>query len=265
MKKSLIYLVMALFLVLVSSCDKDDEGTNEPTDGSSAAQYYPGGVGSTYNYQGQVTDSSGTSAYNRDATYTSTQTQNNTAYTVQSNVVTTGSETTTGEFLFRTATTGLFVYVDVSGLEDMLDSVDTGGIQLTITADPEVKMLGYPFSSNPNWEAFSVSVSAYGGLVNLDVLNLTGYYRGQENVTIMNQSMTAEKVEYIAEIKIPQSIEDITNPQTVTVSAYAWFVKDVGLVKMEGSGLLASAFSGGDLNLEANGTISEVLVNYNIQ
>jgi len=266
MKKSLSYLVIILFVVFISACDSNDSGTNEPTDGSSAAQYYPGAVGTTYKYQGQVTDSTGSSStYTRDANYTSQMTMNGNTYIVQSNVITAGTGNTTGEFLFRTSTTGLFVYVDASGLESLLDSVDTGGIQLDITADPEVKMISYPFDSSPEWDAFNVDVGAYNGLISLNILSLKGYYRGQESVTVMNQNMTAEKVEYIATIKIPESIEDIANPRSITVSAYAWFVKDIGLVKLDGSEILTGAFTGGDLMLDGDGSITEVLASYNIQ
>lgn len=267
MRKSLIYLTVSLFIFFISSCDSSDDGANEPTDGSSAAQYYPGAVGTTYKYQGEVTDSSGTSStYLRDVNYISQQAQNGRTYIVQSNIITAGSQTTTGSFLFRTTTTGVFVYVDASGLEDLLDSIDTGEIQIDISADPEVKLLSYPFDSSPEWDVFNVDVEAYNGLVTLNALNLKGHYRGQENVSVISQNMTAEKIEYIATIKIPESIEDIANPQTYTVSAFAWYVKDVGLVKLEGSGLLANAFIGGDINLEGEGgTVSEVLVNYNIQ
>lgn len=266
MKKSLIYLMISLFLIFASGCDNEDDGPSDPTNGGSAEQYYPGNVGTTYNYEGTATDSSGTMPYTRDATYTSQQTQGSNTYIVQSNVITAGPETMTGEFLFRTSTNGLYIFIDASGLEDLLDSVDTGEIELTITADPEVRMLAYPFESNTNWDAFSINVSAYNGLVTIEILNLKGYHRGQETVNVMSQNMTAEKIEYIATIKIPESIEDITNPQTYTVSAFAWYVKDVGLVKLEGSSALANAFIGGDIELEGEeGTVSEVLVNYNIQ
>jgi hypothetical protein len=217
MKKSLIYLVISLFLIFASGCDKEDDGPSDPNDGSSAEQYYPGKVGSTFNYQGTTTDSSGSYAYSRDATYASQQTQGSNTYIVQSNVITSGPETITGEFLFRTSTNGLYIFVDASGLEDLLDSIDTGGIELTITADPEVRMLAYPFASNTSWDAFSINVSAYSGLVTIEILNLKGYHRGQETVSVMNQNMTAEKIEYIATIKIPESNEDIANPQNNTV------------------------------------------------
>ncbi|MDZ7765442.1 MAG: hypothetical protein U5K00_13610 [Melioribacteraceae bacterium] len=78
--------------------------------------------------------------------------------------------------------------------------------------------------------------------------------------------MTAEKIEYIATIKIPESIDDISNPETLTLSANAWFVKDVGLVKIEGSGLILGAFGSGELDFEdEGGMVSEILVNYTIE
>jgi hypothetical protein len=266
MKKSLVYLVTLSLLIFAVSCSEDDGGPDDTNDGGSAQEYYPGTTGSTFNYQGSTTDSSGTNQYTRDVNYGPQQTVNNTTYIQQNNTITTLAGVSTGDFLFRRTDTGMFIYIDATIFSEMLDSSGIDPSLVTITADPEIRLISYPFANTPQWDSFVVRVSAFGGLISLDVLKVTGNYRGQEQVTVMQQNMTAEKVEYVATIKIPESIEDIANPQTITVNATAWFVKDVGLVKLEGAGFLIGVLGGGDLDIEdESATASEVLVNYSIK
>jgi len=266
MKKTLIYLLTILLMLFISSCSSDDDGPTDPTDGTSATQYYPGGVGSSFNYQGQATDSAGTTVYSRQAVYSSQQTVNNTTYTIQTNSVLVGGATFTSDFPFRTSNTGMFIYIDSSVFDELLDSMGIDQSLVTIVADQEVRLISYPFNSTPQWDAFTVKVTAFGGLINLNILELKGNYRGQEQVTVLQQSMTAEKVEYIATVKIPESLDDIANPPTVTLSATAWFVKDVGLVKLDGSGIIIAAFTGGGLEFDDDGsTATETLITYDIK
>lgn len=267
MKQKLFYLLTISLLVFFTACSESDEDPTEPTDGNTAEQYYPGGVGSTFTYEGETTDTNNVpEPYQREVTYTSTQTENSTEYIVQSNVITVGPSTTTGEFYFRTSATGMFVFIDPSIFTEILDSSGIDQSLVTITADPELRLIAYPFSNTPTWDAFVVKASALGGIVSLNLLELKGSYKGTEQVTVQGSSMTAEKVEYVATIKIPESIEDISNPETFSVSANAWFVKDIGLVKIEGSGLILGAFGSGELEFEdSGGNVSEILISYNIE
>lgn len=266
MKKSLIYLLTILLMLFISSCSSDDDGPTDPTDGTSATQYYPGGVGSTFNYQGQTTDSSGTSNYTRDVSFSSQLNIGNTTYIIQNNNVNIGTATFSAEFPFRTSNTGMFIYIDTAVFDELLDSLGIDPSLVTIIADQEVRLISYPFNTTPQWNAYTVKVTAFGGLISLNILELQGNYKGQEQLTIMGQSMTAEKVEYIATVKIPESLEDIANPPTVTLSAMAWFVKDVGLVKLDGSGVIIAAFTGGGLEFDDDAsTATETLVAYDIK
>ena len=267
MKQKLFYLFTISLLVFFAACSESDEDPTEPTDGDTAEQYYPGGVGSTFTYEGESTDSNNVKTpYQREVTYSETQSENNTEYILQKNAITVGPSTTTGEFLFRTSSTGMFIYLDPAVFTELLDSIDTGGVSINIEAEPELRLIAYPFSSSPTWDAFVVKASALSGLVSLNLLELKGAYEGTEQVTVQGSSMTAEKVEYVATIKIPESIDDISNPDTYSVSANAWFVKDIGLVKIEGSGLILGAFGSGELEFEdEGGNVSEILINYNIQ
>ncbi|MDZ7765441.1 MAG: hypothetical protein U5K00_13605 [Melioribacteraceae bacterium] len=172
MKQKLFYLLTISLLVFFTACSESDEDPTEPTDGDTAEQYYPGGVGSNFTYQGEATDTNNTKTpYQREATYTETRSENNTQYILQTNVITAGPSSTTGEFLFRTSATGMFIYIDPTVFTEILDSIDTGGISVDIDADPELRLIAYPFSDTPTWDAFVVKVSALSGLVSLNRLN----------------------------------------------------------------------------------------------
>lgn len=267
MKQKLIYLLTISLLVFFAACSESDEDPTEPTDGDTAEQYYPGGVGSTFTYEGESTDSNNVNTpYQREVTYSQTQTENNTEYILQKNAITVGPSTTTGEFLFRTSSTGMFIYIDPAVFTEILDSIDTGGVSIDIEADPELRLIAYPFANTPTWNAFSVSVDV--SIISVNIFELTGNYRGKETVTVMDNDLDAEKVEYVATIKIPESVDQFLSGSydTITLSAFAWFVKDVGLVKIQGSGLILGAFGSGELEFEdEGGNVSEILINYDIQ
>ncbi len=266
MKTKIIFLIVFSLTLFFTACSESDDNSTEPTDNESASQYYPGGVGTTLAYEGMATDSNNTTTpYQREATFTGTDTQNSTEYTVQSNTITIGPSTTSGEFNFRITGSGMFIFIDPAIFQEVLDSSGIDPNLVTLTADPEIRLYAYPFADTPNWDAFVVRASALGGIVNLDLLKLTGSYQGQEQITVAGSAMTAEKIQYTATIKIPESIDQISNPETITVTAFAWFVKDVGLAKIQGSGLILSAFGSGELSFENDGgTVTETLVSYNI-
>lgn len=268
MKKLLIAFLMFIFAIGFSSCSKDE--TTDPPDGSTTAvNYYPGNLGSTFNYKTDTLNTvSGSSATigNRLSSFDRNETINGLQYIIQKNESTIGGLPYETEVGFRRSNTDISFAIDTSGLNSLIDSVTSAlGIQLEVTIDSEIVLFKYPFASGTTWDAFNLTVGAIG--LTVPIVEVVARYEGKENLTTVPGMATAEaeKIKYTATIKLPTSLSDIFNPPTEVFEAYGWFVKDVGLAKVEGASIILDAISIGEIDLENTRLARETLIEYSLK
>ena len=104
----------------------------------------------------------------------------------------------------------------------------------------------------------------YQGLV-LNAIDVDATYTGKENVVLNLNSGTVTK----EAAKIQYTFSLVTNPFTQskqTVTAYGWYVADIGAVKWQGNDLLLDALTRGEINFaDSTSTSTETLVDSNVQ
>ncbi len=78
----------------------------------------------------------------------------------------------------------------------------------------------------------------------------------------MSGTISAEAVKIKYDLKI---IEDITTPAR-NYSAFGWFTDEIGLVKLEGNGLILNALISGEINPDdSTSTFTQELIDYHIE
>ena len=258
---------LLILLVFMSACSKDDD-TNEPIAGT-ASDYYPGAIGSSFTYSTDTINTSTGSAASigsRVSTFDRNEAINGIQYIIQKNTSTLGGLPFYSKVGFRRSDTEVSFAIDTSGIASMIDSAITAtGYDLQLDIDSEILVIKYPLYSGLTWDAFKLSVGL-GSLISIPVIRVTAEYMGQESVSsVPGGAATAEKIKYKATIQIPTSADDILNPPTEVFEATGWFAKGVGLVKIEGSAIILSAISVGEIDIEDTRVVRETLTQYTVK
>ena len=269
MKKYLYLYIVILFTMLLISCTDTDNAVIEiPEIDVDASDFYPGDAGTTYTYESEIETDSTNVQSERNSTIESGKIINRTVYLKQTNVRTvSGVQAATETLFFRKDSKGVYFYVDSDALIELLDSLGVAESDVEISADAEIVLVSYPFTSQ--WSAFGVTIDSYKGLpLNVDIMALTASYEGEEDVLVeaVNETMTAKKIVYTFKIGLPDAYEQyLPDVPSVKAEATAWFVQDIGLVKTEGSSFIIGAISGGDIEVtDSSYSMAETLVDYDI-
>jgi len=225
------------------------------------SNYFPGNPGTSYKYSVTQIDSTGNEtngirfvSYDRD---TLLNLQSPISFIVQRDSITAGNENTVSYSFFRRTGSGVFYYVDTSRVYDIIP--DT--LREFVSLAQETRLLLFPVK-NSFWFVYRVTVDFQG--VSFTPIDLTGTYIQTENITVHlisgDLSIEAEKIKY--DLKV---IEDISLPPK-NFSAFGWFSDGIGLVKLEGDGLILNALLSGEINFDdSSSTFSQELIDYNIE
>ena len=265
-KRNLLLVLFLITAVLFNAC-KDN--STDPVEEGTTGIYFMNGNGNYYKYEVSYKDSAGsTSTGTRSATYQGTKTFGSVQYQVQVDTavlsafpvpvasnsyfaVTKNSDGSLSEVNYYVDTTGFSAYVPSEYL-------------LYINIDANLKILSLPFVANKAWDVFAINY----GILNLDVVKVTGTYTGTENVTLNLTSGTvtkqAAKVHYLLKVQMPDP-NNLTSIQTSEFNAYAWFVEGIGVVKWQGSNTILSAVTGGGIDIYDTSESTQTLIQYSVK
>lgn len=252
-KTACIFLIAILFIFI--SCSKDD--STSPQDNTDpAALYYPGNAGSTFTYSVSIDNS----AMGQRVVTFSESSENGGIYLKQTSMI----DTATSVSYFRKTDGGVYFYVDTTGLAGFIpDSLKS---LLTLTIDQEVTAFVKTFSSTIDWTAFKMDVNIFN--IPYNVILVSAHYAGSEDITLNlttgSTTKSAQKIKYDMKYTVPNLMGG--QPQVQTYTAYMWFVKDVGLAKLEGNATVINALGGGGVDFaDTSRVMTQSLVSYTIK
>lgn len=256
MTKTVLILLITNLTFFFVSCDKDDS-TSPDTDSNVAANlYYPGAAGSTFTYSVSMDNSN---AGQRLVTFTQS-TDHGGIYLKQTSV----GDTSSSVSYFRSTDAGIYFYVDTTGLSSFIP--DSLSSVLTLKLDQEVTAFIKSFNTTKNWTAFKMDVNIL--TIPYNIVTLSCMHMDTEDITLNLTSgstvMKAEKVKYDMKYTMPSLTGG--QPQVQTFTAYVWFVKDVGMAKLEGNATVLNALGGSGIDFaDTNKVMTQSLVSYSVK
>jgi hypothetical protein len=256
MNKRILILITLIVSLYYVACSKSSNPVSDNSNQNSAVKYFPGEVGSNFNYVIQVDSSGGLLQGERIVSFTGSTTKDNTTYYIQSNKTTlSGMETNTLSY-FRRTIGGVYYFVDTTGLYKFIGS-------FTANPDKELGILTNNLTTNATWTVYKMNVSIFS------VINLTATYEGSEDLVLNLHSgqvtKTADKIKYSLTLNIP-ALTDTSKPVLSKFDASFWFVKDIGLVKNQGNLTVVNAICGYDIDFgDTTKTIVQDLSSYEIK
>lgn len=254
-----MFLLISSALIL-QACKKDDSNpaSNQPT--LTAQRYYPGNVGSRFSYA----NAQGNGI--RNLTFTGTANINGTEYITQKSISFVGLDSVSATTNFRRTDNAVYFYVDTTGLMKFFP--DSLRPLLTFNIDKEIIAFSTNLDQTKPWSAYRMDVKI-AQLANVNIIDLTANYLGDENVTLNLTSgqvtKSAKKIRYDFKLSVP-NLNNLSSPNTRTFNATAWFAEDIGIVKLEGNQSILGALGGGNINLaDTTKTITQNITAYDIK
>ncbi|MGE5682486.1 MAG: hypothetical protein ACM34K_16580 [Bacillota bacterium] len=256
------FFVGILFVPLFfQACKKDDSNpASNQQQTIDAQRYYPGNVGSRFSY----TNSPGNGI--RNLTFTGTKSIGGVSYISQNSISYVGLDSLNATTYFRRTPDAVYFYIDTTGLmkffPDSLKSL------LTFNIDKEIIAFSSNLDKTKPWSAYKMDVKI-ANLANVNIIDLTANYLGDENMTLNLTSgqvtKAAKKIRYDFKLSVP-NLSNLSSPTTRTFSANAWFAEDVGIVRLEGDASVLGALGGGNINLgDTTKVITQTITAYDIK
>ncbi len=257
--KILIFILIMTFIVF-SSCKKSEDNSVTPPVTSDNSNYFPSNAGNYYKYNIERTPSTGSrSIGTRNTRYTVT-TQGGGIYTLQTDTVIAGDSTFVNSSLFRKSDSGVYYFLDTTGFSVNLPP-EFISILPFLNIDSEMLLLSTPLQTGKGWPVFKVNL-VQG--ITLTVVDVEASYLGNESVALNLPSGTINKT--AAKIQYNFSLINPINLSKQTVTAYGWYVADIGPVKWQGNGLLLNVFTGGEINFaDSTTTGEESMIDYSVK
>lgn len=245
-----------IFMIAISC---KDAGTNPTIPDDS--NYFPGTEGSNFKYSIVQIDSSGNQQSGTRNVYFNGDTllilASPVSYRIQIDTLNLFSSSIRKSF-FRKTTGGVYYFVDTSLVSQLIP--DT--LKEYVTLQQETRILFFPLV-NSYWPVYSVLVTLPNN-IQFKPVELSATYISTENISLplVSGTISAEAVKIKYDLKI---IEDITTPAR-NYSALGWFTDEIGLVKLEGNGLILNALISGEINPDdSTSTFTQELIDYHIE
>ena len=257
--KSAYLLILFSMMIFLSITGCSEDNSLGPQD-EIPVNYFPTVEGTNYKYELTESDSTGVLRNGfRNTIYNGTATLNSITYSRQIDSVTLGTDFTASESFFRKTISGVYYFVDTSEVMTLIPD----SLKPFVTLQTEFRYILIPLADGSNWPVYRLTVRLESGIT-FTALDITGRFQNSEILQLDLVSgavdVTAVKVHF--ELKF---IQDITLPPQ-RLTAYAWFLENVGVVKMEGNSVVLGALLGGEINFDdSTKTISQQIVDYEIQ
>jgi hypothetical protein len=213
------------------------------------------GEGTSYKYSVERTDSNGNQSNGSRSTLLSGSTTiAGVPYQIQIDTVNIAGETSTGLSYFRKTDSGVFFFLDTTGLGSSI--ADT--LLQYLTIDPEIRLLYIPISDNSSWTAFRINLNY--GIINFNPIEVSVAYDGKENLSVGSSDVQAVKLKFT----LKYQTNPLSTPQNFI--AYGWLAKDIGFVKWDGNGTIIGAFTGSGVDFaDTNSTVVMNLMEFDIK
>ena len=266
MKPSIsLLLVLIIISLVISSCKKSDSSVNSGNSSVDNSNYFPASIGNYYKYNSERTDSTGIPATGvTDTRYqgASGQAGNGVTYDIrQIDSVTSDGFTSVYITFFRKGDIGIYYFLDTTGFSENLPPEFITYLPY-LKVDQELLVLTSSLQDGDTWPVFKVNLEQ-GGIA-LTVVDVEAFYRGKENITLNLLSGTVTRP--AVKIQYDFSIINPLTQEKQTLTAYGWFVANVGPARWQGNGLLLDVFTRGEINFaDSASTGSEDLIDYNIK
>jgi len=245
-------------LLFVYSCTEENS-TNPPGE-EDLPVYFPNSEGTFYKYEIIQTDTNGVASTGiRDVVYLEDTLINSTRYKLQIDSIQTNLQLSVSSSYFRTTETGVFYFVDTTGFTNTLPD----SLQSSVELQDELRAYLFPLSEGTFWTVYRISIEV-NEFLSFNLVNITGKYISDETLILDisdgTQTINTKKVEIV--FKLQTGAAD----SVITFNANTWLTEDIGIVKMEGSAVVLSLFSGGGLNLSDTSIIvTQNLIDYDVK
>ena len=254
-KYSKIIFITGLLTLIFNVCSNEE--INDPANDAPPKNFFPNGDGTNYTYDVVQVDSAGVVQNgSRFSLYAGDTTISGIDYTIQLEDLTMDTSTVTGASYFRTTTSGVFYFADTTGFSEIVPD----SLAPFISTPLESRALLFPLTQGSFWFVFLVSVT--NQQISFDPLKVNGAFAGIETLTLHllsgDTDVDAIKVKYTFSLQEePQQLAQV-------LDAYAWFVEDIGIVKLEGKAVLINLLVGGIDFSDTTTTITQNLIDFEI-
>jgi archaellum component FlaG (FlaF/FlaG flagellin family) len=257
-------LVMIIVTLVISSCKKADNSVNSDNTNVDNSDYFPATVGNYYKYNFQRTDSTGipiTGITNTRYQSPSGPAGNGVIYDImQIDSISSNGFVNIYTSFFRKGDNGIYYFLDTTGFAENLPPEFAAYLPY-LKIDQELLLLTSSLKDGDKWPVFKVNLEQ--GIA-LTVVDVEASYLGKENITLNLQSGTVTRP--AVKIQYDFSLINPLNQTKQTVTAYGWFVANVGAVQWQGNALLLDVFTRGEINFaDSTNTGSENLIDYNLK
>jgi len=258
---NILFKLLSLFVAgifFIYSCSEENS-TNPPGD-ENPPVYFPSSEGTFYKYEFIETDTNGViSTGIRNVVYLEDTLINNTRYKLQSDSIQTNLQLSVSSSYFRTTETGVFYFVDTTGFTNTLPD----SLQSSVEIQDEMRAYLFPLSEGTFWPVYRISIEV-NEFLSFNLVDITGKYVSDETLILDisdgTQTVNTKKVEIV--FKLQAGAAD----SVITFNANTWLTEDIGIVKMAGSAVVLSLFSGGGLDLsDASTTLTQNLIYYDVK
>ena len=264
MKRNMVFIIIVFMSALLFNACKSSS-TTAPQTPTNSGNYFPNGEGNIYKYSVTKTDSTGnTNSGTRTTSYQGTTVLAGVTYQNQIDTVTFGNFSTIATSLFLESNSGVVYTIDTTGLSETIPD----SIKQYIQMDAGLKVFQFPFQDGQTWPVFNMSLKF--GAITFNLVSVSAYYQGMENVTLNLTSGTvtdnAAKIKYVLTLTVPDLTNPLAAPKTYSYTAYTWLVNNIGVVQMQGNGTIMDAFTGGGIHFsDTTSTVTQSLISYNIK
>ena len=277
MKILKICINIILTIIVFSSCDKSENAPTEtvPSD-QIASAYYPGGLNSTFTYR-QDTIRTGQNTFDsvgvRNSVFSNYAVTGGSENISQDNIISINGININSKLNFRRTDAGIYFLIDTLDIISVLSMIpDSLKEQIEFNIDTEINVFSTPFYTGKNYSAFKATIGSSNLPINFTLVEVKVNFEGEEEIFVeaLLKNVLSQKIKYEIILKIPNSVttnilDFLSTPPTI-YNAYGWFVKDVGLVKLEGNSFILNALNSGSFELgDTTGSAREVLTNFNLQ
>ena len=245
-------------LLFVYSCTEENS-TNPPGE-ENLPVYFPNSEGTFYVYEIIQTDTNGViSTGIRNVDYLEDTLINSTKYKLQVDSVQTDLQFSVSSSYFRTTETGVFYFVDTTGLTNTLPD----SLRSSVELQDEMRAFLFPLSEGTLWPVYRISIEL-NEFLRFNLVDITGKFIADEilmlNISNGIQTVNTKKVEIV--FKLQTGATD----SVITFNANTWLAEDIGTVKMEGSAIVLNLISGGGLDLsDISKTTTQNLIDYDVK
>lgn len=260
--KILLFAVVASTVILLNSCKSSNSVNANAAVGTSI--YFPNGDGSSYKYDVQSSNSTGSATGTRSTTYSGTSVIGGVTFQKELDTLAYSIGVHAAVSYFKVSDLGVDYFLDTTGLSASIPDSLIKYLSFSST----LKAFQFPFQSGQTWDVFDMALKI--GVLSVPVINVTASYLGTQPLTLTlngtQSTYTAAQVNYVLTLTIPNTSNPLATPTKTTYSAQAWLVQNIGIVKWQGSGAVFSAFSGNGVSLgDTTTTVTQTLVSYSLK